>query len=294
MDVRVLKYFITVAREENITKAAKILHLTQPTLSRQLQQLEDELKVTLFHRSSHSIVLTEKGKIFLERAKEIIALCEVTQEEMSQQNADIQGEIRIGCGETKGMDFLTKQIAEFQKKYPKVRVCIYSMTADLIHSCLENGQLHMGLMTEPVSVDRYQYLRIDEYDTWGILVRKDHSLGRKTAVTKKDLAGERLILPVRDQVRGELASWFGEYKDSLIVSGTCNLMLNEVAMVKNRIGTAVCLDLPVYDKELCFVPLQPELKTGSVLVWKEENHDSAVCILFLKYLRKRLIEKNSL
>lgn len=285
MDIRILKYYITAAREENITKAASLLHLTQPTLSRQLHLLEEEMNTKLFYRGRHSIILTDKGKLFLERAKEIVALYEATQEELVKREEELSGEVKIGCGETKGMEYLTRQIVEFKKIYPLVCFKIYSLTADRIKKDLEKGFLNLGLMTEPVEVDKYQYMRMNEYDRWGIMVHKDSPLAQKEAVTRTDLIGEPLILPVREKVRGELASWFGEYSDLIHVSATCNLVLNEVMMVKNGMGTAICLELPVADEMIRFIPLSPELKTGSVLVWNQEQSENLAAIQFIKFVR---------
>lgn len=188
MEFRVLKYFLMVAREENITKAAALLHLTQPTLSRQLMQLEAELGVKLFHRSKHSIILTEDGMLLKRRAQEIISLSDKTVQELSHKEDVLSGEIAIGCGETKNMLFLSEQIRKFRQKYPLVQFSIHSAIADDIKERIEKGTLDIGLLMEPVDVGKYKFIRMPQKEKWGILVRKD----------------------------SELASWFGDYVDLYI------------------------------------------------------------------------------
>ncbi len=285
VNMRVFKYFIVTAQEGNITKAAKILHLTQPTLSRQLKQLEEEMNVELFNRGRYSVTLTEKGKIFLESVKKMVAVYETAQEALLQPDEGLKGEIVIGCGETRGMDYLASEIALFRKKYPRVTFQIYSSTADDIKVRLENGTIDMGLLTEPVEVEKYEYIRIKEKDFWGAYVRKDSPLAEKQFVSKEDLKDEMLILPTRGKVQKELGSWFGEYAEQLKVAATGNLVLNAGTMVKNDVGVMIALELPVFDRELCFVPLFPELRTGSVLVWKHNKESSQVTKKFIRQLR---------
>ena len=157
MELRVLKYFLMVAREENITKAASLLHITQPTLSRRLMQLEEELGTTLFRRSNHSIVLTDDGMLLKRRAREIVALAEKTEQEFSHKEEALTGEISIGCGETRNMSFLSRQIALFRKEHPLVQFNIYSANADDIKERIEKGLLDFGLLMEPVDIGKYEF-----------------------------------------------------------------------------------------------------------------------------------------
>ena len=173
MELRVLKYFLMTAREENITKAANLLHITQPTLSRQLMKLEEDLGVKLFRRSNHSIVLTEDGMLLKRRAQEIVTLAEKTEQELSRREEELTGSVSIGCGETRNMSVLSEHMAAFREKHPLVRFNIYSATADEIKERIEKGILDFGLLLEPVDISRYDFVRMPEKEQWGILTTKD-------------------------------------------------------------------------------------------------------------------------
>lgn len=289
MELRVLKYFLMVAREENITKAASLLHITQPTLSRQLIQLEKELEVTLFHRSNHNIILTEDGMLLKRRAQELISLSEKTVQELSHKEQALSGEIAIGCGETKSMLFLAEQIRTFQQIYPLVQFHIHSAIADEIKERIEKGTLDAGLLTEPVDIGKYEFFRMPQKERWGILIRKDAELARKETVCPKDLIGMPLLMVKRELVKNELASWFGDYYEKMQVAATYNLIVNAAAMVKTGIGAALCFDfgMQFYD-DLCFVPLTPRLETGSVLVWKKNQMMGAAVKQFINHIRNTL------
>ena len=195
MELRVLKYFLVVAREENITRAAALLHVTQPTLSRQLMQLEEELGVKLFRRGRYHITLTDDGVLLRRRAQEIV---------------DLAGEIAVGAGETNSMTDLSLKIAAFRRLHPLVRFNIYSATADDIQDRLEKGLLDLGLLAEPVNIGRYSFLRMPGRDRWGVWVHRDSPLARREGVTPEELLGTPLLLARREEVRKELAGWFGE------------------------------------------------------------------------------------
>ena len=286
MEFRVLKYFLMVAREENITKAAALLHLTQPTLSRQLMQLEAELGVKLFHRSKHSIILTEDGMLLKRRAQEIISLSDKTVQELSHKEDVLSGEIAIGCGETKNMLFLSEQIKKFRQKYPLVQFSIHSAIADDIKERIEKGILDIGLLMEPVDVGKYEFIRMPQKEKWGILVRKDSELAAKESINPKDLTNVPLIMVKRELVKSELASWFGDYYEGLQIAATYNLILNAASMVERGVGVALCFDLGVsFYEDLCFIPLAPTLETGSVLVWKKNQTLGAATSQFMRYLK---------
>ena len=286
MELRVLKYFLMVAREENITKAAALLHLTQPTLSRQLMQLEEELGVKLFHRSQHSIILTEDGMLLKRRAQEIVSLSYKTVQELSHKEDVLSGEIAIGCGESKGMLFLSEQIRKFQHKYPLVQFSIHSAIADDIKERIEKGILDIGLLMEPVDVGKYEFIRMPQKEKWGILVRKDSELAEKESINPWDLTGVPLIMVKRELVKNELASWFGDYYEGLQIAATYNLILNAAAMVERGIGMALCFDLGVaFYEDLCFIPLNPTLETGSVLVWKKNQTLGLAISQFMSFLK---------
>ena len=286
MEFRVLKYFLMAAREENITKAAALLHLTQPTLSRQLMQLEEELGVKLFHRSKHSVILTEDGMLLKRRAQEIVSLSDKTVQELSHKEDVLSGEIAIGCGETKNMLFLSEQVRKFQQKYPLVQFSIHSAIADDIKERIEKGILDIGLLMEPVDVGKYEFIRMPQKEKWGILARKDSELAAKESINPKDLTGVPLIMVKRELVKNELASWFGDYYEGLQIAATYNLILNAASMVERGVGVALCFDLgAAFYEDLCFIPLTPTLETGSVLVWKKNQTLGAATSQFMRLLK---------
>lgn len=270
MELRVLKYFLAVAREENITKAAALLHLTQPTLSRQLMQLEEELGVQLFRRSRYHIELTEDGMLLRRRAQELVDLAEKTTREFTMRETELMGEIAIGAGETRSMSFLSRAMVSFRERYPKVTFRIFSATADDVKERLDTGLLDMGLLTEPVDVGRYAFCRMKERDRWGVLVRLDSPLAGLDSVTPDDLEQVPLIISGRERVQRELANWFGARWERLQIAASFNLILNAANMVRYGVGTALSFDLNFSFDDLRFIPLSPTMDTGTVLVWKKD------------------------
>lgn len=270
MELRVLKYFLAVAREENITKAAALLHLTQPTLSRQLMQLEEELGVQLFRRSRYHIELTEEGMLLRRRAQELVDLAEKTTREFTMRETELMGEIAIGAGETRSMSFLSRAMVSFRERYPKVTFRIFSATADDVKERLDTGLLDMGLLTEPVDVGRYAFCRMKERDRWGVLVRLDSPLAGLDSVTPDDLEQVPLIISGRERVQRELANWFGDRWERLQIAASFNLILNAANMVRYGVGTALSFDLNFSFDDLRFIPLSPTMDTGTVLVWKKD------------------------
>ena len=285
MELRVLRYFLTVAQEENITKAAALLHVTQPTLSRQLMQLEEELGCKLFHRSQYRIILTDAGMLLRRRAQEIVELADKTQREFAQPEGELAGEISIGCGETQGMTFLSQHIRSFRELHPQVQFRIYSANADDVKERIEKGLLDLGLLTEPVDIGRYAFLRLPQKDRWGALVPKDSPLAQKEGITPQDLAGVPLLMSGREKVRSELAGWFGDGFDRLTIAATFNLILNAANMVKNGVGVALCFDLENISDALQFVPLSPKLETGTVLAWKKDKPLSPAAEQFHRHIK---------
>ena len=288
MELRVLNYFLIVAREENITKAAQLLHVTQPTLSRQLMQLEEELGVQLFHRGKHSVSLTEEGMLLRRRAQELVSLSEKTKLELQRKEDVPAGEIAIGCGETKSMSLLSKCMVSFRERYPLVQFSIYSAIADDIKERIEKGLLDMGLLVEPVDISKYEYIRMPVKERWGVLVREDAPLAGKASVTPEDLLGIPLIMSRREPVKNELASWFGAVFDQLEIAATYNLIVNAAFMVEQGLGVALCFDLGAVFENLRFVPLAPRMETGSVLVWKKNQALSSAQTHFIRHIRNTL------
>ena len=288
MELRVLHYFLMVAREENITKAAQLLHVTQPTLSRQLMQLEEELGVQLFHRGKHSVRLTEEGMLLRRRAQELVSLSEKTKQELQCREEVPAGEIAIGCGETKSMSLLSSSMVSFRERYPLVQFSIYSAIADDIKERIEKGLLDMGLMVEPVDISKYEYIRLPVEERWGVLVREDSPLARKASVSPEDLLDIPLIMSRREPVKNQLASWFGTVFDQMEIAATYNLIVNAAFMVEQGLGVALCFDLGAVFENLRFVPLWPRMETGSVLVWKKNQALSSAQAQFIRHIRNAL------
>lgn len=285
MELRVLRYFLMVAREENITRAAQLLHVSQPTLSRQLINLEEELGVKLFHRGKYSVRLTEDGLLLKRRAQELLTLTDKTMMELSHKENRISGEISIGCGETRSMMLLGEWMASFQAQYPDVQFHIYSATADDIKERIEKGILDMGLLTEPVNIGKYEFIRAPMKERWGVLVRKDSSLAQKDCITPEDLIHVPLLMSRRELIRNELASWFKGRFEEVHVAATYNLIVNAATLVRCNVGVALCFDLNAVYKDLCFIPLYPVLETGSVLVWKRNETLSTAFAHFVHMIK---------
>ncbi|WP_195986074.1 LysR family transcriptional regulator [Clostridium sp. D33t1_170424_F3] len=286
MELRVLRYFLMVAREENITRAAQLLHVTQPTLSRQLMQLEEELDVKLFQRSSHCIVLTEEGMLLKRRAQEIISLAEKTRQDLAQKDIQLSGELSIGCGELQSVEFLSMLLARFQAANPLVRFHIYSGNADSIKERIENGLLDMGLLPEPVDITKYAFLHAPQKETWGVLVHKDSALAQKQAVCPSDLLDSPLMISNRDLVQDFISNWFGVDLDDLQIICRYNLLYNAAIMVRSKIGVAVCIKLDCSYADTRFVPFSPPVESGSVLVWKKDQMTSPTTAAFLAFSKK--------
>lgn len=289
MEIRVLQYFLAAAREENITKAAALLHITQPTLSRQLMQMEEELGVKLFRRGKHHILLTEEGMLLRRRAQEIVDLAEKTAKELKHGEEAVSGEISIGCGETRNMKPLSEIMASFQQKYPDVSFSIYTAIADDVKERLENGILDMGLLLEPVEISRYHYMRMPLKEKWHVLMRRDSRLAGKQKIMPDDLADVPLIMAKRQSVRNVLENWFGHGKEKLHVVSTCNIShYNQSVMVESGIGMALVMEFSCDQHTLCLRPLEPALESGCVLVWKKNQALSPAMLRFIEHTKEYL------
>ena len=285
MEIRVLKYFLMAAREENITKAATLLHLTQPTLSRQLMQLEEELGVELFRRSKHRIVLTEDGMLLRRRAEEIVALADKTKEDFLHRQDELAGIISIGSGELRSSQFLAHLISGFQKENPLVQFTFYSGNSDNIKERLERGLLDVGLLQEPVDIVKYSFIRTPVREQWGAFVSVDSPLAEKETVSPADLANMPLILPGRENLQNELRNWFGSYGENLQITASGNLLYNLAMLARENGSCVLTLDMACEYPEMRFIPLSPSMDSGTVLVWKKAQAFSPAADAFLAYLR---------
>lgn len=287
MELRVLRYFLTVAREGSITAAADLMHVTQPTLSRQLKDLEEELGKKLFIRSSHSIILTEEGLLLRRRAEEIIDMVDKVESEFSSMEETISGDVYIGGGETDAMKQIASIIKELQVSYPNIRYHLYSGNSEDVTERLDKGLLDFGILIQPADLSKYNYIDIPASDVWGVVMRKDSPLAIKDAIQAEDLLNVPIICS-RQAIKqtlskNEFSNWFGEDFDKLNVVTTYNLAYNASIMVEEGIGYGLVLDKIVNtssDSNLCFRPLEPKLESGLNIVWKKHQVFSAAADLF--------------
>lgn len=283
MELRVLNYFLAVAREENFTKAAQQLHVTQPTLSRQIADLEQELGVKLFVRSNHNIILTEDGMILKRRAQEILSLADKTKRDFLQKDEALSGTISIGSGEFRSTEYLAKIIAEFRKKYPNVKYEIYSGNAGNIRDYIERGFLDIGLMSEPIDVRKYNFVNMPVKEQWGVFVQKDSIFSNKDSITPEDLAGMSVVTATGDFNQSRIGKWLGEYKDKVEIAATANLPYNEAVLAKENIGVMLSINLNCTYENLRFIPLHPVLEVSTALAWKKEQIFSATTSAFIDF-----------
>ena len=291
MELRVLNYFLMVAREENITKAANLLHVTQPTLSRQLMQLEEELGVKLFTRSSHSIFLTDEGMLLKRRAQEMLSLADKTKQELSHKEEQLAGDIAIGAGELRSMNCFAEVMTAFQKEHPLIHFDIYSGNVDNIKDRVDQGLIDIALFSEPVDIMKYEFIRMPLKEIWGVLVREDSELAKKDVVVPKDLIGIPLMATNRLLVQNELMNWFGEYADELNFVTTYNLIYNAAIMVQKGGGAAFSLELEYQFAKLKFIPISPGWALGSVLAWKKNQTFSKAAAAFILYMKECFSKK---
>ena len=285
MELRTLRYFLAAAQEENMTRASEILHVTQPTLSRQIMDLERELGVTLILRGKNGLTLTDDGRFFRQRAQEIVELTDRLEKDITAQKKDISGMVVIGASEVGGSQTLAKLIKEFSEKYPAVQFTLYNETVDNIKDRLDKGLVDNGLLLEPADVTKYDYVRLDRQDTWGLLMRDDHPLADKESLTVEDVASCPLLLPLRENIRAEILHWLGREENELRIPLFYTLLSNAALMVAEGLGCAFCMDGALAirsDPILRFIPLEPRHMTHSVLVWKKNKLFSPAASLFIQ------------
>ena len=288
MEIRVLRYFLTVVREQSITKAADVLHITQPTLSRQLAQMEDEIGVKLFERGSRRITLTNEGLLLRRRAEEILQLVDKTEKELIEQDEQIEGKITLGCGEIGSIQLLPDIFESFHEKYPLVTFDIYTATADHVKEQMDRGLVDIGLLLEPIDIEKYDFIRLDMKERWIVVMRPDCPLAEKEYVTAKDLSELPLIMPRRLKVQSELASWFGDDYDGLNVLFTSNLNTNAAVMVSRGLGYSIVIEgmMPFWDQsKITYRPLYPSLTATSVLAWKRGQPFSLATTKFIEHMK---------
>ena len=294
MEIRVLRYSLAIAREGSITNAANFLHVTQPTLSRQIRDLEEELGQKLFTRSSHHMTLTAEGMILRKRAEEIISMVDKTEAEFHSMSNVVSGDIYIGGGETDAMKLVAQIACELRMNYPGIHYHLYSGNSEDVTERLDKGLLDFGILIQPADISKYDYINIPAKDTWGVAMRRDSPLAVKEVIRKEDLLNVPLICSrqvISGERRGnEFAEWFGEDFDKLDIVTTFNLVYNAAIMVEAGVGYAVTIDKianTTGNSNLCFRPLEPRLDSGLDIIWKKYQVFSSAAELFLNKLRER-------
>lgn len=292
MELRVLRYFLAVAREENISRAAEALHTAQPSLSRQLRELEEELGKTLFIRGRRKITLTEEGMFLRKRAEEIINLVDKTADALTADEGVVAGDVCIGAGETEGMRLIARAAGHLGQQYPDVHLHIISGDRVDILEQLDKGLIDFALLVGGPDSQKYEHIHLPDRDTWGVLMRRDHPLAQKPAVQPEDLYRESLLLSRQIKDGSPFLAWMGRSLSQLNVVSTHNLIYNASLMVEEGLGVAVTLNGLINtagESPLCYRPLSPRLEVDLFLTWKRYQTFSPAAAKFLELFRKEVL-----
>lgn len=287
MELRVLNYFVATAQELNMTRAAQKLLVSQPALSRQIADLEDELGVKLFNRQPRHLTLTPAGQYLYEQAKEILTLASKTKSNL-QSSAVISGDLTIAAGESFAMQRLMNIVSNIIRNYPTVKIHILSGDYEFAERRLNTGAVDFAVIIGNLPLDNYASLQLPEKDTWGVLMTKDDPLAKKSAITAEDLVGRNVLNSQQAENRKYFDSWFGNYKEQINIIGTVNLNFNGTLLVKNKAAIMLTLDKLANisdESNLTFRPITPMLKQPVTVIWKRETNLSSVADLFLNHLR---------
>lgn len=258
MELRVLNYFLTVAREKTISRAAEVLHLSQPTLSKQLKEFEEALGVKLFIRGNRFITLTEEGIYLANKGKEIVSLVESTTANLLSDST-ISGQIAIGAGETRAFEFIGQLLRDLRIEHPDIHFQLHSGNADDVLEKIDHGLLDFGLVIDPIEKQKYDSLQLPLVDHWGILVHSSHPLAKNKSITPTDIEGIPLLVSSQSFVNKQLTEWLGKNSDSLDIVGTYNLLYNASLLVKENMVSALCIDgiINTANTDLTFIPFFP-------------------------------------
>lgn len=292
MELRILQYFLAVAREQSISAAAKSLHLSQPTLSTQLKAFEDELGKQLLIRGtkgSRKVLLTEEGMILRKRAEEILELVRITEREISLSDETIAGDVYIGAGESDMIRIFARAAKRLQETYPDIHYHILSGNAVFVQEHLERGLIDFGVVYGPVDTSTYRSMKIPRQDTWGVLMRKDSPLAAKEAIQPQDLWDKPLIVSAQKTDVWPMANWFQRDIEMLHVVATYNLVFNASLMVEEGLGYAVCFDKLINvsgESNLCFRPLSPKMESEASIIWKRYQVFSKAAQKFIDTLQE--------
>lgn len=289
MEIRVLRYFLEIARESSMSRAAEILHVSQPTLSKQMKELESELGKKLFHRGSTSVSLTDEGMLLRKRAEDILTMVDKTTSEFQELDNITGGEVHIGCAESHQIKYLAWVIKDFKEAYPRFRYHLTSGNTEQVVERLDRGLIDFAFIVEPPNLERYNHIEIPGADIWGLAIRKDHPLAEKREIVFADLTEVDLICSEQG-MKFDIARWCGENADQLNLSGTINLCYNGGVFVEEGLGGMLTFDRLVNtgdDSKLCFRPLSPRLETKMYIIWKKYQVFTPIAELLLDELKKR-------
>lgn len=297
MELRVLQYFLAIAREQSIIRAAQSLHLSQPTLSTQIKNLEEELGKQLLIRGSkgtRKVSLTEEGMILRKRAEEILDLVKKTENEITCNEDIIIGDIYIGAGETDAIRLLAKAAKKLKHLYPGIHYHISSGNASYVMEQLDKGLLDFGIVFGTIDLTRYNALKIPVKDKWGVLMRTDSILVQKESISPKDLWDKPLILSQQEDREGILSQWMKRQISKLNIIATYNLIFNASLLVDEGLGYAICLDKIINttgNSNLCFRPLAPKLEDEISIIWKKYQIFSKPAEKFIAVLQEQFLSK---
>lgn len=273
MEIRQLRYFWTVAQEGNISRAAKLLNITQPTLSRQIRELEEQVGMPLFHREKNQLYLLPEGMFLKERAEEILQLNDKLEQDFSnKRKKQLEGTIVIGCVEADNSDTVAMMLEEMVSDCPDVRFNLVTGTSDDISDRLEKGLLDLAVLLEPIALKDVNVLKLPREEKWGFLVSNEMFIANKEKLTPQDIIGFPLLCSSRIEVQKLLTCWSGKPLDQLNIVGNFNLIFNIFSLVENKVGAALTIKGAVSKRQLensTFIPMEPEVKTNCMLVWKE-------------------------
>ncbi len=288
MDLRVLRYYLAICREGNMSRAAEALHVTQPTLSRQIADLERELGCELLVRGNRSVTPTERGMYLRRRAEEIVSLADQTEDELSRKENVVEGDVSIGAGESEGMRIIASKIGSFRERHPHVRFHLRSGNSIDVLDWLEHGLVDFAVLMSYPDINRFDHLRLAPTDAWGVLMPHGDPLAQNATVGPDDLVGKPLVLSEQALDTGELSQWFGDRKDRLDVAGTYNLVFNAAQLVRAHVGYALVLDHLVStgaDAGLEFRLLYPPVVSVIDFAWKNGHALSTAAAAFLEHMR---------
>ncbi len=290
MEIRILRYFLEIAREGNMSRAAETLHVSQPTLSKQMKELETELGKKLFRRESAGLTLTDEGMLLRKRAEDILEMVDKTAEEFQSLDIVTGGEVRIGCAESHQIKYLARIIKDFKEKYPLFHYHLTSGDTEQVVERLDKGLIDFAVIVEPPNLTKYNYIEVPETNTWGVVMKKDDPLAHKSKIKIDDLIGLPIICSAQS-MKSDIPRWCGEKADILDLSGTVNLAYNGSVFVKEGVGYLLSFDRLIdvsEESSLTFRPLDPSLETNMYVIWKKYQVFSPIAELLVNELKRKL------